>query len=683
MRCTTWILLAACIFATAHADNAYCGWRKPSEILTYDMVSYIVTPNLDNDDSNTGDSLEVVFELEPSVYQYRIEKVDHNGRHLLVDFDNTNYNCASNEEDCKSNKYNASVDIFYARSTSPEDYDSDSTLDSHANLLRFTPLITGPEYTVANRTGSSSSTYGQVTSDYADNTGDEIDNDTLFSGDYSMINSENPALRAKFNYLVSVRSRRCGRQFYSDYNYAGSELEKNRGILLRGIFDLKVDINLVIEDGAVIGMTSMGAVFDDASADDTKGLIFIRHADEEIDLGTQTIGMESHVHDISIAGSITLVGADDKRTCGGQSAGGNNEGVSTSGTGTHDASFGFDAQRQEACQVQAVVTAHHFDPNYDSGAFVDGGNETEASNGDETGQTSIDHDPIIDELHTYADQHSLSGAGITTFLSFAQYVMMGQVPNCGSNTLHSDEYYAPTWITSAGGNQLITDGKFACTESPLVQSNWTGGKCARLHAEDTLPPEDGAGTCDDVVYIIARHGQGDLDNVALKDLNRTDRVGCTVNEALFTTLGGGYNATCSHGYEFDNGATCSGETDNCDTHKSSLTFTPFFGLEGDEAYSPLQYSRMWFGRTTDEGRIHGDSDAEDPGTIETEKDAVNAQDGVQNDHSRRLRGVKKMLAAATPEKKEVAERYMQVFHFKVRAPKGAPKHKRQHRHRHH
>lgn len=718
-------LLLLGLAATASANK--CGWKKPSDILTPSTMTLQHLPNNDASYAGRGDAVAVSFDLDYNIYQYRIQRVSAGGRTTLVDFDNDYYNLQyptsassiSGQASLTSKGFDGVnsavtsraavrqlVDVYHAGNTQDKAA-MEGALSAHAAANRYKTLQSTALYDgFENRASHSGETIGQQF-EFA-NGGKNASQGVyeLFNNDYSMIignpNGVATKLQTKVVYIVSVRSLRCGRAFYSS--------NSERGILLKGLFTLEIDFSLQVQDGAVVGTTSMGMDGDGSS--DVSGLIFVKHADEVVAEAFQTLNLESFTHDVSITGQLALTGDDGSRECAGESAGGHGDGVTDDISNPEMAAATLDARNSnygvDRCKVTGTVVATHHDSTASASAdgnTFNGGEPTEENNGDGANFTSVDHDTVNDEMTgpysdtrtDYRAAHNLKDAEIVTFLSLAQYVMTDDTPSCNSMLTLSeieDGTVAPTWFQNPGAGMTITDGTYGCaTSSGFNRTSWTGGQCAAI---------DSSG-CNDTPYIIARHGStAKEDDKTLGDITKgPGREGCTTNQALEDLLNsdtayvGGmeYNFTCSYGYTKDDGSECDG-TDldgdastpdvhkGCNTHTTRVEFTPFYGFDGDSADSPLQYTRMWFGRTTDNHAIKNSEKDDDNNPVQgTEFDAVDANSttGEQDAHNRRLRGVEKVRKLLKAAPKTVNEMYQQTFHFKVRAPPG----KLRHRHRHH
>ena len=657
---------------------------------------------LENPDETgpAGDVLAVDFDFDYNVYQYRIERVTQGGRHIVVDFDNQDYNVHYDGDSTPSLSVNTGSDM-------------DSLIDMGASVSSTTSKRMLIDAYVAHSDGAHNATvmrktdhgiltalevqYSQIGHVGFDNRGkknEDIDTQyqpastNIFNTDKTMIVSQTAYMETDVVYIVSVRSLRCGQNFYNATN-------PDRGVLLKGIFRLNIRFDIVVQDHALMGVTSMG-MRDDQNAANAK-LIFVKHVDEFVNDYSRTLDMETFVHDISIAGSISIDG-DTDRECRGESGDGYEDGITeaqSNGGSTSTATL--DSREAESCRITGTVTAIHHDSTTASdanGTTTNGGNSTEEYNGDDR-FVSVDSEQVLSNMQTYRHEHSLADSKIVTFLSLAQFTMQDATPSCTSMLTQSDldaGKYSPTWFQAPGANLDASSGTYACDDKDSFnRTSWTGGKCAAKAAM--------TGSCVDVPYIIARHGKtAGHDHKTLYEIGTdsdggqtSDREGCTVNADLQAMLnqdntdfglgGDNYNFTCESGYYYGNGTECR-EGNDCDKHVTTVEYTPFFGFEGDNAYSPLQYTRMWFGRTTDNFLVRTDEeDTANNNPQAPEFDAVeaNSTTGEQNNHNRRLRGVekvRKLLKAAPPA---VNEMYQQTFHFKVRAPPG----KLRHRHRHH
>lgn len=686
-------LLLLALAATASAANK-CGWKRPSEILKPESLNYQRLTDPDGTGA-AGDVLAVMFDFDFNLYQYRIERVTHSGKAEIISFDNGYFNAQNNGNTITGTddvsgydahgatitevaKKNMLIDAFVAH----RDGTQNATLSRKMyNISAYLNAAHGPtDSNPIAHAGFDHRNGGQsddINTQY--NTPQGFVN--VFESDYSMVVGSEDAMTTDVMYIVSVRSLRCGTNFYNE-NYP------ERGVLLKGIFKLTVNFDIVATDQAVMGTTSMG--MKDTFNDDEGNLIFVKHADEVVAAQTKSLSMETFVHDISISGSVSLTGDGNTRECAGESSGGYLPGVTTSDD-LEQATATLDDRVNEPCRITGLVEAVHIDStalSTDPGTTINGSGDEE-HNGDD-GHASVDSETVGEDMVNYRHDHNLKDSNIVTFLSLAQYVMTGDVPTCTSMLTLSDVQagkFSPTWFQDPGAGMTFDNGVYKCaTPTGFNRTSWTGGQCA---ANDT------SSGCDDIPYIIARHGSGaGKDDQELGELDRdADRAGCTINTALQTLLNSdgtspfAYNFTCTHGYtQDDNDKTACSTTESphndCDRHFTQVVYTPFFGLDGDQAYSPLQYTRMWFGRTTDDFSIESDSDQEDNAEA-NEFDAVDADssNGEQTTPaaSRRLRGVekvRKLLKAAPPA---VNEMYQQTFHFKVRAPPG----KLRHRHRHH
>lgn len=682
-------LLLLGLAATASAANK-CGWKKPSDILQPSSLNYQKLTDPDGSGA-AGDVLAVMFNFDFNIYQYRIERVTHSGSAEIISFNNSYFNAKNDGSEITGHgdvsgfnghgdtitavaSKNMLIDAYVAH----QDGTKNATL-SHKkyNISAYLDQAHGP--TASNpiaHAGFDNRNEGQ-----ADSINAQYDTPSpfvnVFDTDNSMIVGSTDAMTTDVIYIVSVRSLRCGTNFYDDNN-------PERGILLKGIFKLTVNFDMVSTDQAVMGTTSMG--MDDTWNDAAGSLIFVKHADEVVDEQTRSLSMETFVHDISISGSVSLTGdSGSTRECAGESSGGYDYGVTT--TNDEQSTASLDTREAETCRITGLVEAIHIESTTEATdpGNTTSGDGTEEHNGDDT-FNSVDSEVVGDDMVTYRHEHNLKDSNIVTFLSLAQYVMTGDVPTCTSMLTLSDVQagkFSPTWFQAPGAGMTVSGGTYGCaTDTGFNRTAWTGGQCAAVDSS-------GSG-CDDIPYIIARHGSGaGKDDKQLGELDRDeDRAGCTVNEALKTLLNSdgttpfAYNFTCTFDYTKADGSDCDSSDDNgCDRHFTKVVYTPFFGLDGDNAYSPLQYTRMWFGRTTDDFAIHGEIDNDGNTGEDTEFDAVgaNSTTGEQDTHSRRLRGVekvRKLLKAAPPA---VNEMYQQTFHFKVRAPPG----KLRHRHRHH
>ena len=727
-------LLLLGLAATASANK--CGWAKPSDILTKDSINLHKLTNPDGPGS-AGDALGVSFKFNYDIYQYRIERVSKNGRYTIIPFEDGGYfnadhttanqiKVASSNNDISPTSYDASVstpkaakrmliDMYVAhagdQSAFPNwnthnmsevfdhQYGDSSTASEKIGHHGFDHATAQTSTTIkGNRTSAEDIDAQYVRAQAAPGT------QNIFDTDNSMILSKTSQLTTDVMYIVSVRSLRCGRNFYN-------ETHPDRGVLLKGIFKLTVNFDVVVTDHAVIGTTSMGM---DDPWNTNGGLIFVKHADEIVAEYTQSLSMETFVHDISIDGSITLTG-DEARECAGESSAGFDDGITTYSGKQSNASFDF--RTEELCRITGLVTAVHIDsdrPASDGGSNITGNGNEEFNGNDDF--VSVDSEKITDDMTGYRHRHNLYDSQIVTFLSMAQYTMTGDVPTCTSMLTTqnlADGKFSPTWFQTPLGNTGVdSNGNYECdpskTHGTFNRTSWTGGACAA---------NDPATGCNDIPYIIARHGnKAGHDDLTMKQIgtsatdttnqDKSDREGCTINEALQSLLNSDntaaanlydatsgifeYNFTCTSGYTQADAVTpcnytASGidnHTNGCDRHFTQVVYTPFFGFDGDDAFSPLQYTRMWYGRTTDNYIIQGETEASSLTPSKNEFDAVDAnstQSGEHKDHSRRLRGVEKVrkLLKATPP--TVNEMYQHTFHFKVRAPPG----KLRHRHRHH
>lgn len=692
-------LLFACFLAFASANK--CGWKKPSEILTTDSMKFTVLENPDGT-GPAGDVLAVDFDFDYNIYQYRIERVTQGGRHTVVDFTDANYNVQYNGASTPGSlsvSAGSDMDPLIQMGSSVSSTTSKRMLIdayvAHSDGAHNATVMKKIDHGIQTALGTQLSSVGHVGFDSRGKSNEDIDTQyqpastNIFNTDKTMIVSQTAYMETDVVYIVSVRSLRCGQNFYTT--------NSDRGILLKGIFRLNIRFDIVVQDHALMGVTSMGMDDDQNQSGSTANLIFVKHVDEFVNDYSRTLDMETFVHDISIAGSISITG-DTDRECRGESGDGYDDGITFSQTnGGSTTTATLDSREAESCRITGTVTATHHDSTTASdadGTTTTGGSSAEEYNGDDD-FVSVDSEEVLSNMQTYRHEHSLADSQIVTFLSLAQFTMQDATPSCTSMLVQADldaGRYSPTWFQSPGANLVASSGTYACADKATFnRTSWTGGKCAALAANDA--------TCVDVPYIIARHGKTvGHDDKTLYEIGTaigatSDREGCTVNADLqamlnqdntdFGLASDNYNFTCESGYYYGNGTECTGGND-CDTHVTTVEYTPFFGFELDGAYSPLQYTRMWFGRTTDNYLIRtdeqdGSSSDDYPQTPEFDAVDASAVTGEQTDHSRRLRGVekvRKLLKAAPPA---VNEMYQQTFHFKVRAPPG----KLRHRHRHH
>lgn len=691
-------LLIACFLAFASANK--CGWKKPSEILTTDSMQFTVLQNPD-ETGPAGDVLAVDFDFDYNIYQYRIERVTQGGRHIVVDFDNEDYNVkyTSGAPGSVSVKGGSDMHSLIQMGDSVSSTTSKRMLIdayvAHSDGAHNATVMRKTDHEILDALGDQLSSVGHEGFNNRGKKSEDIDTQyqpaatNIFDTDKTMIVSQTAYMETDVVYIVSVRSLRCGQNFYRP--------NSDRGILLKGIFRLNIRFDIVVQDHALMGVTSMG--MDDEQNAATANLIFVKHVDEFVNDYSRTLNMETFVHDISIAGSISITG-DTERECRGESGDGYDDGITESQTnGGSTSTATLDSREAESCQITGTVTAIHHDSttaSNASGTTTSGGDSTEEYNGD-SDFVSVDSEQVLSNMQTYRHEHSLADSQIVTFLSLAQFTMQDATPSCTSMLVQGDldaGRYSPTWFQSPGDNLIASSGTYACAnKTTFNRTSWTGGKCAALAANDA--------TCVDVPYIIARHGKtAGHDHKTLYEIGTdigmtSDREGCTVNADLqamlnqdntdFGLAADNYNFTCEYGYYDDAETTCT-SGNNCDKHVTTVEYTPFFGFEDDGAYSPLQYTRMWFGRTTDnyliktdEADLSNTNNPDNPKTPEFDAVDANTTTGEQDTHSRRLRGVekvRKLLKAAPPA---VNEMYQQTFHFKVRAPPG----KLRHRHRHH
>lgn len=677
--------------ATASANK--CGWAKPSDILQPSHLTLQKITNPDGTSGPHGDALAVSFDFNYDVYQYRVERVTADGRNTIIDFNNGYYNLQFASANADFTNDGNDIATFTAMGGTPSASSKSMLIDvfiASNDASTNATVQQKADHGILTAINADTTTYsfGHDGYDHRTNvTGEEISDQynskssNIFDTDTSMVISQDATLETDVIYIVSVRSLRCGQNFYSS-------TYPDRGVLLKGIFRLNIKFNVIVQDQAVVGTTSMGMDNEQNVAGD---LIFVKHADEVVAEFTQTLSMEKYVHDISLKGEITLAGDNGNRECAGESSGGYDDGVSTTNGKTSTATL--DARENEECAITALVEAEHHDSDKGAtggGELIDGGLASEEHNGDGT-FVSVDSEAVTDDMQLYRHKHNLYDSQIVTFLSLAQYVMNGLTP-CNNEMLTQSNLdageFSPTWFQSPGANMDVSSDTYACKDTSFNRTGWTGGKCAALAGQKS--------GCEDVPYIIARHGSGSSkDTEKMLDITKgSGRGGCTTNAALETLLNTDatdvslsasmYNFTCTQGYTDENDAACGTDKNGCDRHYTKLTYTPFFGFEGDEAYSPLQYARMWFGRTTDNYAIlatETDASLNNPEAPEFDAVGANSTTGEQTtpDHSRRLRGVekvRKLLKAAPPA---VNEMYQQTFHFKVRAPPG----KLRHRHRHH
>ena len=412
-------LLAITLVVTPTLAYTDCGWKQPSKMFQVDH------PSLDTSDGaylkftstthhgNDNDEVEVTLKnMDRKHFQYRVTRFDARGKTPIVTYENPYANCQFN------NDYDLTWNSVDTGSSNNPQYGYTSACSTSDDIV-IDKFFAGNKNSSLMFDGSNPSgdTNDLSTVDHNDNaaTNNELENrpdipireqipgQSIFDGDYSIVDED--TVTTSVVYLLEARSRKCR---VSSSNFGDQTL-------VRAHLQVDITFKFTIVDEAVYGAAYMTA------GSDASRLVFVRAADE--DLGTKEITVQAHKmhNNIAMSGSISFDSGlhNEDRVCV-SLAPGNTDANYTQESGDSDSlrlrnTTIESSSEHTGCKITARVITSKGPGNNPDHEF------------DDSNQNSLDDTahPLLEQIDD-DDQNTLREDEVVTFLSLAQYSLMGQ-----------------------------------------------------------------------------------------------------------------------------------------------------------------------------------------------------------------------------------------------------------------
>lgn len=625
------VAVVAILALLAAPAFAGCGWKAPSKMFASDETGTgaHLAYTTKLAEDNNEYMLVSLEKMDRVHFQYRVRRFDASGENVIMHYDDVYLNCNYNQE--YDAAWTDSGAFGEKEYTSPCTSSDSKVIDAFYVGNRNGTVFKASDGTLDRR--QLNKTLDRNDLNYKDAWIEPV---SIFDKDYSL--NADDSVSTGVVYVLEAQSRKCR---VKSWNFDQT--------IVRAHQKLTITFNFKLVDEAVFGTADMGA-------SNGQELVFIRAQDQELDVQSKSIDAVQLHNNITLSGTISLSTDSNDRLCDSLAPDTISD-LYTNKTG-RDTNVTIGEFDKEACRVTATVVAHIDNRR--------GGNSL-ADHGLEGGSMT---DTNLHQAIDLTEQKTLQEDQVVTFISLAQYSLNGDL------AISSSTFERPADFTSG---DLISDaGEYICnvTEGASPGCAFSAGA--------------------DKGYIVFSAGTSENKTLTLDDLSGTSEIaGSSVNMPLdkavkktYGDLAGLYakvnGVSKKHEGDYSNGGN---------THSTTIEYTPFFGFENDEAYSPLVYIRTWYGRTTSnfaislqdtedggdgkyddtdgksenqQAEMHVDQNAPKP---KSQDDATWEPEPSTQTPARRLRATSKLLKAAklasAKAAKVVRPRMQSTFHFRL------------------